>query len=153
MILGIAALFVATAYTEPNRDDPWYWTVLIFVGIVLFGGGFATLVFWFEERDLRLHPDSRQRRIAELTSALNKSMATISMIKREIEEGNAMLAELENRAAVTQQLARLEDPQVVAVTEQLRAELKSESRRGLIRDLVLGGVFFAMGVASTLILK
>jgi hypothetical protein len=44
-------------------------------------------------------------------------MATLNVIKREIEDGNALLADLELRAKVTQDLSRLDDPQVVAVRE------------------------------------
>ena len=45
----------------------------------------------------------------------------------------------------------MNDQQVVAVAERLRAELEVEGRTGFVRDVILGLVFFAAGVGVTLL--
>ena len=158
LALGVVGIVIASVNSEREPDGEgvvyfsWYGPVSMAGGIaftVLGGIGFG---IWTQERDLRLNPDSRQQRIQELTSALQRSMGTLEMIKREIEDGNALLDELENRAKVTQELSRLDDRQVIAVTEQIRAELRAEGRRGLLRDVLLGIIWFGLGVVVALLL-
>jgi hypothetical protein len=144
---GLATIIAVSQYTDPDRDDPWYWTVLSLVGILVLIGGGLGLGVWLQERDIRLNPESRQRRVTELSMALESALRTVATIKAEIEEGDQLLAELERRTTTSRALARLDDPQVVAVAEQLRGELRAERRFGLLRD----AAFFGLGILVTLL--
>ncbi|MGH8969303.1 MAG: hypothetical protein ACRDV1_05085 [Actinomycetes bacterium] len=111
--------------------------------------GLIGLAAWHEAWELRRNPESRERQIRELTEALSKAMKTVSVIRDEITEGNALLARLERRTNATKQLSQLSEPQAMAVADQLRDELRAEGRRGLVRDVVLGTIFFGVGVAAS----
>jgi hypothetical protein len=150
MLVGVAVIVIAI--NAPGGDQ-WYWGVLLFVGILAVATGALALTSWKEEHELRTNPDSRQRQVLELTEALKRAMGTVAVIRDEISEGNELLAELEKRAMVKEQLAEMSDPQVIAVTEQIRAEFRTESRRGLRRDVLLGAFFFALGVLVTVIFR
>lgn len=155
MVVALAVLVVAVAL---NRDEPSGVVslptfILTLIGVLLGFAGIVGVSEWVEMRNVRLGKPSRQLQIKELTGALEKAMRVVGTIKAEVEEGDRLLTELERRSDIAQQLARLDDPQVVAVTEHIRGELRAEGRRSLRRDLALGSAFFLLGVLVTLLLR
>jgi hypothetical protein len=100
--IGLAAV-VAVILLAPGQvgvDDsearaPWYWGVALLVCLFVMAGGIAGVINWSVERAWRLDPNDRERRIGELTIALDSAVRTVTAIKTEIEEGNTLLADLE----------------------------------------------------------
>jgi 4-amino-4-deoxy-L-arabinose transferase-like glycosyltransferase len=145
---GLATVIIAGT-ASPDDETPAGWFLVVVVGAILLVGGLLSFGIWLDERDIRLNPEGRQRRVRELSTALERALRTVGTIKAEIEEGDQLLAELERRTTTSRELADLNDAQVIAVTEQLRRELRGERRMGLLRD----AIFFGLGVVITLIFR
>jgi ABC-type multidrug transport system fused ATPase/permease subunit len=119
-------------------------------GIFLVGACAVSLAQWDTNR--RTPRRDRQARIDRLTDALKEAVGAIEAIQVEMEEGHQSLAELERRVEVSRELAKLSDPQAEAVRAILSDQLEDEGRRTFRRDIILGSVFFLLGLGASRIL-
>ena len=108
---------------------------------------------------LRPNPNTRSQRVVRLTAALNKAIGTIEGIRREVEEGQALLEKIKSDTEVNRGLAGLSEEQSEAVWRAFGVAIRRENRRQLpvnlatqvlvgIRVPLVGGILtghFALG--------
>lgn len=150
-IVGAASFAAAVAIGDgdPETPAPWYQLVVIFVAVFAFVGAVLLLSRWNDRRSLARNPANRTRQVQELKTALDKALSIVTAFRDEIAERDRLLQELEEKVENRRALAQLDAPEVDAVVDQLRSELRREGRRGLARDVVLGAFFFGAGIAAT----
>lgn len=96
--------------------------------------------------------ESLEDRITKLTSALTESASLVSQIEDEIKQRQSVVERLELDAKTYQEIANLRRPEVEAVAQVIRGEIKSESRRSFWIQIAVNFVFFVAGIVVTLVL-
>jgi hypothetical protein len=146
---ALLLLLMSLSDGDPATPPPWYVLLLIFPMLSAFLIGAVLLLRWNDRRALVRNPANRTRQVEELKASLDRAATLASVFRDEIAERDRLLQELEAKFESSRTLAGLQVPEVDAVIEQLRSELRRESRRGLARDVVLGTVFFVAGAVVT----
>jgi len=77
----------------------------------------------------------------------------LSLIKQEIEEGDAVLKRLELDVRTSTELAQLTQAESEAVTHKLEEALRKQGRRDTWVQFAQGCLFFACGVAASELLE
>jgi hypothetical protein len=80
-------------------------------------------------------------------------LRTIELIKAEVDDGQATLERLERDTADQRLLAELSADEARAVLTQMAEAVRVETSRGTRLQVVVGVVFFVLGVVVTLILE
>lgn len=122
--------------------------VLAGIGVGIYGT--ILLILWDQKRPGKL--PSRRRKIEELSKSLRDALTTIDLIKHDVEEGQRVLAELEQDVSVKSQLAQLHAKDAEAVLAQLQITVRSESTRSTWVQFGINLGFFLLGIAVTLLL-
>ncbi len=95
-------------------------------------------------------PRPRKERIRELTAALEQATELVDELRAEIAEGEQLAERYKADIARYEQLAALRRQEVEAVALELRSELRSGERRGIVLALLtnalVGAAFFALGL-------
>jgi ABC-type multidrug transport system fused ATPase/permease subunit len=97
----------------------------------------------------RPNPNTRSQRVARLTTALDEAVGTIEGIRREVEEGHALLAQLQSDTEVNRQLSDMSKEQSDAVWKTAAEIIRAENRRqmpvNVATQLVVGIVVALVG--------
>jgi hypothetical protein len=97
-------------------------------------------------------PDPAVERVRKLVTALAESTKVIAEIEREVKARSALAERLERDVERHRQLLQLNREEVEAVAQMLRVEMRQEGRRSMWVGVFVNAVFFALGVAATLLL-
>lgn len=144
--------FAAAAATSPAQNEEMgFGRLLVFLSTaVITATGAFSIVQWIEHR--RFTRGDRRERIRRLTRNLRAAVTAVDALRAEVEQGQEALEVLERRVEVSRELAKLSDPQADAVRALLSDQLEMEGRRTFRRDVILGTVFFLLGVGTSRLL-
>lgn len=138
--------------TENAVEYPVWGAVCVVVGSI---GLMAALLLLNEvwRRRRFANPKDRRSRIDRLSRSLRDALRIIDDIKREVEEGSALLEQLEEDAAVKRQLARLSSDDARAVLVQMRETVRTESTRSTWVQFGLNVGFFVAGLLVAVVIE
>ncbi len=106
-------------------------------------------VFLAEKRRREKAP-SLEDRITTLTENLKTSSSVISEIASEIEKRRQIADKLKNDVQRYEQLREISQPQVEAIAQTIRSEIRGESRKSVWRNAIItffiALVFFFIGL-------
>jgi hypothetical protein len=98
-----------------------------------------------------------EERIAVLTESLRSATTTIGEIEAEVGERQRLVERLRGDAERYEHLVALNQPEVDAVSQALRGELREElnqeRKRSLRQDILLGLVWFVGGIGATVVVQ
>lgn len=94
----------------------------------------------------------RRERIRLLSKNLSTAVDMIAQLEEELRAGAARADDLRAEVERYQSVAVLQAEEVEAVVEVLRAEMRREERRGLLKEVLINFGFFVAGIAVTAIL-
>jgi uncharacterized membrane protein YhiD involved in acid resistance len=147
LLLFIVLVFGTTLMIYLNKSygylpDPSYTrnSFLIIIIMVVFNLFLNETV-----REMLVEETSLSKRIESLTISLKTSAESISKIEEEIKRRETLVSKLEEDATTYAQLTRLKKPEVEAVAQTLRMELKQEGRKSLIKEILVAAIFFLLG--------
>lgn len=138
---GLIALIWAAEWgpTRPGHTDtgqparvmyPWVMAILV-IGIVVMMLSLVLILGYRQSQWATNNANLRSQRVARLTQSLTEALAIIEGIKREVEDGEALLQRLKADTEVSKQLAALTEEQAAAVNSALGLALRRESRRSI----------------------
>ncbi|WP_143763391.1 hypothetical protein [Methanothrix harundinacea] len=81
--------------------------------------------------------ETLSNRIESLTTSLNTAARAISEIEEEINSRQKLVSKLEEDSTTYSELAKLKKPEVEAVAQTLREELRREGRASFKRDILI----------------
>jgi hypothetical protein len=128
--------------THSGVEHPSWATWLLIASIVLAVLALLGVVVRSERMG---DPNTREKRVARLTTALTEAVAAIESIKSEVTDGQALLTKLETEIRDNTELADLTAEQAGAVREMMRAE----TGRGSRVTVLVGIAGLVMGSAVT----
>lgn len=150
MVIVLCTLIpVAKRFIDANAS------LLTFVGILTtLIGGFLSSVLYELILRFRLKPkeETIEQRIKRLSGSLIEATNLIGQIEQEINNRRVLVEKLENDIEIYDQIVRLKQSEVEAVTQVLRKELRTESDRSFRRAVVVNSLFFVLGAAFSFIL-
>jgi hypothetical protein len=141
-------------YTVTNR----YTLGLIALAVVaVFAGGMGVLMYRdFRRFKARRSETTLEQRLSDLADLMRSSSMVLEEVQAEIQARVALAEEAKRSATDAQHVAQLNEAQRLAVARLVRAELNSEvaksDRRAFWQSLAINFLFFAAGVAVTLLL-
>jgi len=94
-----------------------------------------------------------EERIKKLTSSLQESTNLIAEVESEISERSALVEKLKKDADTYEQLVKLKEPEVEAVAQLLRGELKKEGSRSFWKGVLVNFLFFALGLIASVVVN
>ena len=106
---------------------------------------------WSEQR--RWRAGDRKGRITKLTTSLQDALSLIDSIRRDIEDRQETLRQLESRATYQREVSKLTEVEATAVSSLLQDELHRQERTSFIRSVLLGAFFFGLGVAASVLIR
>lgn len=125
-----------------------------------FAALFGVLGSWFTldaigltKESLLRAPDPAEDRVRQLVAALTESSRVIAAIEREVKARGELAERLQADVRRHQELLALNRPEVEAVAQTFRLEVRREGRRGFWISLLVNAIFFGLGVAVTLFLS
>jgi len=126
--------------------------ISIIIGeILLVGVAIITFIQFFEylrERK-RSKEETIQDRIQRLTTSLREATELIGNIESEINGRSALADKLRSDVETYSKIVQLKKPEVEAVAQLLREELKREGRRSFWKGFATNFVFFLLGAIAT----
>ena len=148
LLLISGGLAAAVAISPGQNEEMSGGRLLVFLATTVIGAlGMVSIVQWIEHR--RFTRGDRHERIRRLTRNLRAAVTAVDALRAEVEQGQEALEVLERRVEVSRELAKLSDPQADAVRALLSDQLETEGRRTFRRDVILGTVFFLLGVGTS----
>jgi methyl-accepting chemotaxis protein len=117
--------------------------------------GFITSILErFVEKSQRLagKKETIEERIKQLTSSLQESTNLIAEVESEISERSALVEKLKKDAETYEQVVKLKGPEVEAVAQLLRGELKKEGSRSFWKGVAVNFLFFILGLIASILL-
>lgn len=105
-----------------------------------------------------IRPDKQKRetletRVNALTTSLRDATQLISQIQGEIETRSELASKLRDDVERYNQLKKLSAPEVEAVAQVLRGELKSEGSKSFWKGVIVNFIFFLLGAASSFLIS
>ena len=97
--------------------------------------------------------ETTENRIRRLTASLQEAAQLIDNIESEITARSVLAENLQKDIETYNKLVELKKPEVEAVAQLLRGELKREGRRSFWTGFALNFLFFALGVTATIIIQ
>jgi t-SNARE complex subunit (syntaxin) len=94
-----------------------------------------------------------EERINKLTSSLQESTNLIAEVEAEIFERSALVEKLKKDAETYEQVVKLKGPEVEAVAQLLRGELKKEGSRSFWKGVAVNFLFFVLGLIASVLLN
>jgi len=94
-----------------------------------------------------------EERIKKLTSSLQESTNLIAEVESEISERSTLVEKLKKDAETYEQLVKLKGPEVEAVAQLLRGELKKEGSRSFWKGVIVNFMFFALGLIASVVVN
>jgi hypothetical protein len=148
--LTITLLVSFAVHRHGGGMEPWAIAPLILailVGVL----GMLWIDSWSEQR--RWRAGDRKGRITKLTTSLQDALSLIDSIRRDIEDRQETLRQLESRATYQREVSKLTEVEATAVRSLLQDELHRQERTSFIRSVLLGAFFFGLGVAASVLIR
>ena len=95
--------------------------------------------------------ETTEDRIRRLTASLQEAAQLINNIESEMTARSVLAEKLQKDIETYNKLVELKKPEVEAVAQLLRGELKREGRRSFWTSLAMNFLFVALGVIGTVI--
>lgn len=102
--------------------------------------------FWYSVKDSGKRQESLTQRIDRLAGALKEATGLIADIEQQIQDRHSFVERLRVDVQRYEQLAQLNQSQVEAVAQLLRAEIRAEGRSTFWKGVVVNFLFFIIGV-------
>jgi hypothetical protein len=93
----------------------------------------------------RRHEEGIQERVKRLTKSLEEATSLIANIEAEITARSTLATQLQKDIDQYNKLVELKKPEVEAVAQLLRGELKKENRGSFWKGFAVNFVFFILG--------
>jgi hypothetical protein len=97
--------------------------------------------------------ETLETRVDALTTSLRDATQLISQIESEIETRSELATRLRDDVERYDQLKKLSAPEVEAVAQVLRGELKSEGTKSFWKGVIVNFVFFLVGAAASFLIS
>lgn len=121
--------------------------------IAAIGGAVATLGKIITQFLLDEHREEKtetiEDRVSKLTRALQETTSLINNIEQEIKARSELATQLQEDAERYKQIVELKKPEVEAVAQLLRGELKAESSKSFWKGVFVNFIFFLLGAAAS----
>lgn len=141
---------VPKVVTTGGTELPGWGVVVLLVGILLVVLSLLLLdEVWRRSRFAK--PETRRSKIDRLSASLKDALTVIDDIRREVDDGNRLVTQLEEETKTKRQLAQLSSADAEAVLLQLRETVRAETSRGVWVQFGINALFFLLGVGVTLL--
>ena len=113
---------------------------------------FSSLIFSLIEKTFKNKDDKREtieERVKNLSNSLLEATKVINQIEEEIEDRKNLAKKLQKDIKTYNQLKKLNQSQVEAITQVLRNEIQNEAKHSFKRNVIVNFVFFMLGAFST----
>ena len=100
-------------------------------------------------RTKRGKEETTEDRIRRLTNSLREATKLISHIESEIVTRSALAEKLQKDIDLHDKLMKLKEPEIEAVAQLLRGELKKEGKRTFWKGFAINFIFFIIGIFTT----
>jgi len=130
--------------------------ILPYIAIGLMVGGAASIIGELVQKLSKATKGKDQTletRVEALTASLTDATQLISQIQREIESRSGLATKLREDVERYDQLKKISAPEVEAVAQLLRGELKSEARKSFWKGVIVNFIFFILGAVSSYLLS
>jgi t-SNARE complex subunit (syntaxin) len=97
--------------------------------------------------------ETTENRIRRLTASLQEAAQLITNIESEITARSVLAEKLQKDIETYNKLVELKKPEVEAVAQLLRGELKREGKRSFWTGFALNFLFFTLGVIATIVIE
>lgn len=124
----------------------------ISTGIV---GALASILFQLFEKYISKKTkkeETTEERIQKLIKSLQETNDFVNKIENEIKARSKLAEKLQNDISFYNELVSLKKPEVEAITQLLRGELKKESRLSFWKGFAVNFLFFILGAAISIII-
>ena len=91
-------------------------------------------------------------RVGRLTRSLQEATTLIANIEAEIKARSSLATQLQQDIDRYNQLVEIRKPEVEAIAQLLRGELKHEGRSSFWKSVLLNFVFFVLGAGASLLI-
>ena len=121
----------------------------------LAGTGFAASALYELFRSARkrkVREETIEDRVRHLTKSLDEATALIGNIESEIKARSQLATELQRDIDQYNKLVEIKKPEVEAIAQLLRGELKKEGRATFWKGFAINFGFFILGAAASLII-
>jgi hypothetical protein len=116
-------------------------------------GGLLLLDAFGLTTDPILRPqDPAEVRVKRLLDALAETTKVIAAVESEVAARSKLAERLQEDIARNRELIALDRPEVEAVAQTFRLEVRREGRRTLLENILLNAFFFGLGVLVTFLL-
>lgn len=130
--------------------------VTLIVSLATLGGAIsgitAALSAWLE-RKKGGRGETIEDRVNNLTRSLKEATQLISNIESEIKARSALASQLQQDLDRYNQLVEMKKPEVEAIAQLLRGELKMEARATFWKGFLLNFLFFVLGAGASLLIE
>ena len=113
---------------------------------ILLGIVGAIVSYYFSKRSAK-NEEKTSVRIDRLSSVLKKASSEIEELENEVKNKSKRLQELDDHSKRLEGLLSLKEEQVEAIRQELRATLKENSRSSRIWTILIGAIWFIVGIA------
>jgi gas vesicle protein len=93
-----------------------------------------------------------EERIQKLTTSLRDATSMIGEVEKEIKERSTLAEKLQSDVEHYNQLVKISKPEVEAIAQLLRGELRREGGKTFWKSVIVNFVFFVLGVVTTLVI-
>jgi hypothetical protein len=104
-------------------------------------------------REKKKSDETIEDRVARLTQSLEEATGLIRNIENEIKARSTLASQLRGDVDRYNQLVQLKKPEVEAVAQLLRGELKKESTSSFWKGFAVNFLFFALGAGTSWLIK
>ena len=129
--------------------DKLWWVVLM---IVPMGVAIISIIQFILGIRKRGKEETVQDRIQKLTTSLREAAELISNIESEVKGRSALADKLQSDVETYNKIVQLKKPEVEAVAQLLREELKREGKRSFWKGFAMNFVFFLLGAITAVII-
>ncbi len=91
-----------------------------------------------------------QDRVARLTHSLEEATSLIANIEEEVKARSSLVTQLQNDVDRYNKLVEIKRPEVEAIAQLLRGELKREGRASFWKSFAVNFIFFILGAGVSL---
>ena len=129
--------------------DKLWWVVM---GIVPIGLVIISIIQFILQIRKRGKEETVQDRIQKLTTSLREAAELISNVESEIKGRSALADKLQSDVETYNKIVQLKKPEVEAVAQLLREELKREGKRSFWKGFAMNFVYFLLGAITAVII-
>ena len=124
------------------------------IGVAAALGGIASILAELLMVRLRKKrgEETLEQRITRLTSSLHDATPLINHIQAEIEARQQLVDKLQRDVDTYNKIVESKKPEVEAVAQLLRGELKKEGRRSFWQGVAINFVFFVLGAVLSAVI-